>query len=90
MDGLISRQAAIDAVGNALDRETILNRLVRNIAINALKRLPSAQPERKVGKWIKPNNQVAVAQDEWICSSCNYLVLHRHKFCPNCGAKMEG
>lgn len=45
--------------------------------------------EKNTGKWIKPNNQVAVAQDEWICSSCHYLVLHRHKFCPNCGKKME-
>lgn len=42
---LISRQAAIDAIENAFDRETILNRFVRKIAISAIRLLPSAQPE---------------------------------------------
>ena len=41
----ISRQAAIDAIENAFDRETILNRFVRKIAISAVRLLPSAQPE---------------------------------------------
>ena len=45
MSDLISRQAAIDAVEHAFDRETILNRFVRKIAISALKVMPSAQPE---------------------------------------------
>ena len=42
---------AIDAIENAFDRETILNRFVRKIAISAVRLLPSAQPERKKGKW---------------------------------------
>lgn len=42
---LISRKAAIDAIENAFDRETILNRFVRKIAISAVRMLPSAQPE---------------------------------------------
>ena len=46
MDDLISRQAAIDAIENAFDRETILNRFVRKIAISAVRKLPSAQPEQ--------------------------------------------
>ena len=41
----ISRQAVIDAIENAFDRETILNRFVRKIAISAVRLLPSAQPE---------------------------------------------
>ena len=45
MDDLISRQAAIDAIENAFDRETILNRFVRKIAISAVRKLPPAQPE---------------------------------------------
>lgn len=45
MSDLISRQAAIDAVENAFDRETILNRFVRKIAISALRKMPPAQPE---------------------------------------------
>ena len=47
MDDTISRQAAIDAIENAFDRETILNRFVRKIAISAVRLLPSAQPEQR-------------------------------------------
>ena len=46
---LIERQTAIDAIENAFDRETILNRFVRKIAISAVRALPSAQPEQR---WI--------------------------------------
>lgn len=46
MNDLISRQAAIDAIESAFERETILNRFVRKIAISAVRKLPSAQPER--------------------------------------------
>lgn len=49
MSDLIERQAAIDAIENAFDRETILNRFVRKIAISAVRLLPSAQPEQR---WI--------------------------------------
>ena len=42
---LISRQAAIDAVNNAFDRETLLTGFVRSIAVRAIRDMPSAQPE---------------------------------------------
>ena len=45
---------------------------------------------RKTGKWMLPNNEVAVYLNEWICSACNYLIDGKHNFCPNCGAKMIG
>lgn len=48
MSDLIDRQAAIDAIENAFDRETILNRFVRKIAISAVRLLPSEQPEQKI------------------------------------------
>jgi hypothetical protein len=49
MDDLIDRQAAIDAVQHAFDRETLLNRFARKVAVDALKTMPSAQPEQR---WI--------------------------------------
>lgn len=49
MADLIDRQAAIDAIENAFDRETILNRFVRKIAISVVRLLPSAQLEQR---WI--------------------------------------
>ena len=45
MSDLISRQAAIDAVQHAFDRETLLNSFVRKVAVDALKTMPSAQPD---------------------------------------------
>ena len=42
---LIDRRDAIDAVQHAFDKETVLNSFVRKVAIDALKVMPSAQPE---------------------------------------------
>ena len=51
--------------------------------------LPSAQPERKKGKWI----------DNTFCSECGWIhevesgfigSVKRFNFCPNCGADMRG
>ena len=56
-----------------------------------LAELPAADVvERKTGKWMLPNNEVAVYLNEWICSACNYLIDGKHNFCPNCGAQMIG
>lgn len=45
MSDLIDRQATIDAVNNEFDKETILYRFVRSVAVRAIKHVPSAQPE---------------------------------------------
>ena len=39
----ISRQAAIDAIIKAFDRETLVNSLVRKVAVDAVKVLPPVQ-----------------------------------------------
>ena len=84
----ISRQAAIDAIESAFDRETILNRFVRKIAISAVRLLPSAQPELKKGKWIY-NSPVTMK-----CNQCGLVIKdwdwHRLKYCPNCISDMRG
>jgi hypothetical protein len=62
---MIDRQAAIDAVQHAFDRETLLNRFVRKVAVDALKTMPSAQPELAIPlQWIE-------AQIEWLKSLGN-------------------
>ena len=45
MSDLIERQAAIKAVNNAFDRETLLTGFVRSIAVRAIRDMPPAQPE---------------------------------------------
>lgn len=69
---LISRKAAIDAINNAFDRETLLRGFVRSIALRAIRDMPSAQPEiircKDCMYW--------VAHDKW----CVYM---NHGFAPN-------
>ncbi len=88
MDDLISRRAAIDALRDA---ETVCGRgYAFNVFLLGLFKahkiiadLPSAQPERKKGKWIKR------APSLYRCSECARFSPAQENFCPNCGAEME-
>lgn len=85
MKDLIERQAAIDAINGVLvedDARKVWFRL-------ALQNLPSAQPERKKGKWID------YTEDGYVeCPFCHNATncdgnkdeLH---FCFSCGADMR-
>ena len=55
--------------------------------VDALKALPSAQPERKRGQWIP--NMVWDAVNGYRCSQCGAYHVARYKFCHNCGADMR-
>ena len=82
MSDLIERQAAIDLI-NDID---LINFTAKGIIRGRLRKLPSAQPERKRGKWIHKPNVYGVAY----CSECDFeLHINNTNFCPNCGAKME-
>ena len=54
----------------------------------ALKNMPSAEPERKTGKWIY-NSPVTMK-----CNQCGLVIKdwdwHRFKYCPNCCSDMRG
>ena len=63
----------------------------------AIEKLPSAEPERKTGKWI--GTEYAGYADgnpvyyEWKCSACGCVIEDDEptwNFCPNCGADMRG
>lgn len=64
----------------------------RKIACDAVLSIPPADVvERKNGKWI-----FKAPPDDWFvlslyrCSQCNQLEESQSKYCPNCGAEMEG
>lgn len=95
----ISRQAAIDKFEPWLKvkgyNEGELNML--KAVLYELKFLPSAQPERKTGMWIKNEDR-----HSWHCSACmedNFYAYSwnsetgieefQDRYCPCCGAKME-
>ena len=88
----ISRQQAIDAMG------AINDGICEQQAIDALCELPSAQPERKKGKWIWWYEEAVTKHaTEYTphckCSECGRecapSVATSSNFCPNCGADMR-
>lgn len=94
MNALISRRAAIDASHKNYD--TILDfksdgRTVADSFEDIINSLPSAQPERKRGKWEKGVGENGVTTSLF-CSECNYENTRWYdwNYCPNCGADMRG
>ena len=96
MDDLISRQAALDAMetwdkfgcdpdGKLVrydDDKHYIPYVHYEDMVHAIKHLPSAQPERKKGRWINMDDHV-------MCSCCGATHYGSDKnFCPNCGAKI--
>ena len=107
MSDLIDRQAAIDAlrvaywddnIQSAKDDPCIVDAMT-DWAIRQVKALPSAQSERKTGRWIYGEDDVAMC-DGYHCSECGFFVpwdykrksidfIKDYNFCPNCGSPME-
>ena len=90
----ISRTAAIDGVKTLHDvawKNWHEPTLSANVVLDMIRELPSAQPERKNGKWIKDDG-------DWFetmfrCSVCGAMIREQDKFrsffCYHCGADMR-
>lgn len=107
----IERQDAIDAVkfgityAKAFDVNTGESKELFKEGNNALKKaverlkeLPSAQPERKKGHWVEIGDE---PYDEWECDVCGFVIdgsgcidpeeyRDVYRFCPRCGSDMRG
>ena len=87
MSDLISRKAAIDAIRASTSKYTgfmEMEMYTDDDAVEAIEALPSAQPERKKGRW-------KVTPVYIKCSECGEsFMLIPQNYCPHCGAKMEG
>ena len=106
MNDLISRQAAISEIVGmttmgveelviAGDKEKY--DWIKGLSDSLVKiiNLPSAEPERKMGKWVEPTQEGCFRHDAKAyaeCSECGKkeFLGWRKNFCPNCGTKMEG
>jgi len=110
MSDLIDRQAAIDVVHRAIygffdicsddDESPITYKDEKLLDINKaittqICKLPSAQPERKKGRWIsqdfnKHNGMISTLVYYFPkCSVCGHTANYTN-YCPNCGADMRG
>ena len=95
MNDLIERLAAIktiDEMLSLLPYDPLKSDYTQGITIglslaeSRIKRLPSEQPERAMGKWIDTDNYY----QRWKCSVCGCHTRDaKPPYCPNCGAKME-
>ena len=87
MSDLIDRQAAIDSI-NAYLGLSAVSRTIQNMTSiqEILENLPSAEPERKKGKWLLID---AGYYDYVKCSQCGETLVWGKNFCPNCGAEMR-
>lgn len=87
MSDTISRQAAIDAAVEAADEwDGGYSRSREEIITLKLRMLPSAQPERKKGKWIP----YSLEGLRYKCSECESRYETPWHFCPNCGSYNGG
>ena len=85
---LIDRQDAIDVVHYYIESGYKCD------IFQELKDLPSAESERKTGKWIKDEEQSKEHTEPiFICSCCQnnsaWGTEERTRYCSFCGAKME-
>lgn len=75
---------AIEAVVKESQMEGAYGYMDTKSIVDLLRDLPSAQPERKTGRWTK------IHWKAFRCSECNRLSEFCTDFCPNCGADMRG
>lgn len=88
MQDLIDRQEAIDAMRQySYFNDFDVSVIDEDIAVIALKDLPSAQPERPKGKWIHYDE--GDFDYDYKCSNCGSVMWDNSDFCPNCGADMR-
>lgn len=85
MSNLIDRQAAIDVASGYCHPANIADEL---------RKLPSAQPERKKGFWYAlEKGDKGYSAGDFKCSVCgepNRCYVPKPHFCPSCGADMRG
>ena len=79
---MISRQDAVDVCMKYNGQGHIWSCIMGDI-----EQLPSAEPERKTGRWTIED--VHSATYKYCCSECKAHHRARYDFCPTCGAKME-
>ena len=99
MSDLIRREDAIQTLKSMMqdcfpEAEEELDAIVTTV-----REIPSAEPERKRGKWeVQPSTGEDRPFIWWKCSKCGHVIFSEterdrkefHAFCGRCGADMRG
>lgn len=81
MGDLIERTQALNAINIAMSVSGAWENVVK---------LPSAQPQRKTGKWITVEGRFGNEVECNQCHSVFWYWMGNYRFCPSCGADMRG
>ena len=90
MSDLIDRKTVFDVIDKCilekLEDDTVEIKEPLKL-ITKIYRIPSAQLQRKTGKWMSVSDET---QTWYHCSECHYQQYEKTKFCTSCGAEMDG
>ena len=82
---------------DCVSREAVLNMAYRSLTgrnvvdVDDIEDLPPVTPERPKGEWKKISVQAgAYVKERFKCSECGNEELWMSRYCPECGARMDG
>ena len=97
MSDLIERQKALDGLKYEMKYGAEMDSYGLDTAYDIIENIPSAEPERKTGKWeVQPSTGEDRPFIWWKCSECGHVIFSEterdrrefHAFCGRCGANM--
>ena len=97
----VSREAALkemERYHDDCDKTSVYTRLGFETAIEVVKSLPPVTSKQRTGHWVGIDEEPS---EVWECDRCGFIVdaegcidpveyRDMYKYCPHCGAKMEG
>ena len=93
----VSRQILLDdlkKLKTAWKKYPVMAEQIKGVeaAIGYVEAIPSVMPKRKTGKWeiIAHESHIGGFTHVKKCSVCGVEQIIRSRFCPNCGARMDG
>lgn len=93
----VSRQILLDdlkKLKTAWKKYPVMAEQIKGVeaAIGYAEAIPSVMPKRKTGKWeiIAHESHIGGFTHVKKCSVCGVEQIIRSRFCPNCGARMDG
>ena len=90
MKDLIDREAALNCYHDWVDQYGDVHTPDEIPEYQAIEALPSAQPERMRGRWIRQDNKGKPLYGWYQCSECGAVIGGKTNFCSECGADMTG
>lgn len=103
LEGYISREAAVKYIKSEQCRTCSDIGLCGNcavlVAVKLLAKVPAADVAEVVhGEWLRSDDdwnslttiQCSICGEEWCFETDDDVSLLNYKYCPNCGAKMDG